>query len=403
MGSIANELINALYVAQALNLTVLLRETDQSVVPLRIAFNIPKLRHLQVTSEFASTFVWDRELLHKTGRHPDEAMCTRVNGATRSNPSQTIQDMATEVVNANPLLQTDAWKNNPQRCIVLPILDGSFGFMPENNGCEQFPACRSLFHSFVLKANVIKEAERLKRKIQEKSGRGGYTCLHVNSYWCGNQIGQASDTVADTQPANFGDCLKQWTGSAFCDERAVAEVNRVFLVGQDDAKIAPALRKVLLNIGKNSTASDRVFTLADLGDISALGGQELSSVKQPGSIWGYNPCYVHRGAVSRALCSPGFADSYIGESFSGFTSALLAHRWYAGRASEMIHQNSDEWSALIYNPQGRLTAGKLPGHEGPATFSELPEHFVKGFMHGNHGRTASWLHATSSEACYSSP
>ena len=89
----------------------------------------------------------------------------------------------------------------------------------------------------------------------------------------------------------------------------------IFVVSQDDRFAKQYLEKVLINKWGWQPDTFSIFSIYDLD------GTELPRT-QHNDYLGY--LYTTRAAMSKVLCGPEYAASYIGEWWSGFTSQLLA-------------------------------------------------------------------------------
>merc|ERR1712129_112006 len=177
--------------------------------------------------------------------------------------------------------------------------------------------CAALFRSMHLNPEVIKEAEEKKAAIHRLLGGQSYCCLHVNSWPCTYRTKQTHQ-----KPAFWNRCISNWMRPVVCDEVLFAKgkQNNVMIVGQGDALLIRFLKK--LRAQRYANASDVTFSLQDIGDLKGLAGKTFASREQ--QDW-YGACYAYRAALSWQLCAPGYAQSYAGEYWSGFTMGLLRY------------------------------------------------------------------------------
>eukprot|EP00933_Yihiella_yeosuensis_P050145 TRINITY_DN47907_c0_g1_i1.p1 TRINITY_DN47907_c0_g1~~TRINITY_DN47907_c0_g1_i1.p1 ORF type:complete len:547 (-),score=45.80 TRINITY_DN47907_c0_g1_i1:168-1670(-) len=382
VASIKNELLNAMWIARNWNLTVLLDDESPNFIHLRTAYDIPLMRHLQV-KEFGSTFVWKKELKNIASRDvPLPHQCTQLNVYFRERPDQTIHDMIAGTGRVNTFLSDPKWTKNPYRCINFPVLDGEAQWIPENTRCQNYKDCRDLTNSFKWSKPVYQEAARVKKKIARLTGGKGYACIHANSWWCKQNM------FLKPVPKEQNDaCMTSWFASALCDTELLPDVQNVLLVGQDDVESVPILKPLLQKVLPNGKEAN-VFTLGDVGDIAPIGKKGFARFKS--NLAKPEACYALRAAVSSMLCSPGYASSYLGEPFSGFTIGLTMNPAYYPDVE------IKDWSVLIYSPVGKLVSSWLP--KAPWN-SFSPEKWVDHIVGASIGKVPPWLRHTRTEVC----
>jgi len=226
--------------------------------------------------------------------------------------------------NANHIL---ALKNTVHTCVKLPGLDGGSGWNLDTSQCHKNPDCVAISSSFQLHPLVQSQLHMAKAAADKLTRGQTYTCLHLNSAWCDGK-GQAEQVNI----APWDQCIYTALKSMLYDTAFVSSNPAILLVGQRDAAVLPLLKAVLNELG---IVDKTLFTASDIG--LPAPGQTASANYD----W-FDPAYARRGAVSWGLCSPGYANSYIGESWSGFTWTLLAN-------GLINPQSRGLWSMMMYS------------------------------------------------------
>merc|ERR1719401_2089750 len=99
-------------------------------------------------------------------------------------------------------------------------------------------------------------------------------------------------------------------------EQVDSQVRNILIVSQSDQQLVPILRKVIPSLSMYPNHKTmRVFSVGDLG---------VESLPWASNAVLRSAEYIRRGALSWGLCTPEFAESYMGESWSGFTLTLYA-------------------------------------------------------------------------------
>mmetsp|Transcript_93962 Transcript_93962/g.162666 ORF Transcript_93962/g.162666 Transcript_93962/m.162666 type:complete len:432 (-) Transcript_93962:45-1340(-) len=319
MGSIRQELINAMLVSRAMNRTLVLDDDLPQNVPLRSVYDIPLMRSRQL-QDLGTTFLWLSEV-KKAGVEINMSKCSWLRIPKRTTLSQGLDDL-------QQLTITDSANVGiaPDVCVLLGNLDGNSGWSEDTSQCEERADCVALFRSFQLHPAVEEHLKLIKAKLDLRGQN--YTCFHANpAYNCHFLNGTAWKT-----------CMSQLTKTMLYNTTLFASTASILVVGQRDVDVVPILEHYLEGLGMKRS----LFTLVDLG-FPAL---------SKGHYW-YDPLYAQRGAVSWGLCSPRYAQAYVGEQYSGFTYGLLA-------------------DALI-NPQSR---GNWSMMFGSGSFEDVPMNYL---------------------------
>lgn len=113
MSSIRSELINAMFITSALNLTLILDDSVKEFFPFRTAYDIPLMRHLHLTSPMiGTTFAWMKELRARRAEFDmgdiDQSRCFNllVPPPFKNKTDRNLNDMVQMVVKANSFLRT---------------------------------------------------------------------------------------------------------------------------------------------------------------------------------------------------------------------------------------------------------------------------------------------------------
>eukprot|EP00747_Dinoflagellata_sp_TGD_P101754 gnl/TRDRNA2_/TRDRNA2_168448_c0_seq1.p1 gnl/TRDRNA2_/TRDRNA2_168448_c0~~gnl/TRDRNA2_/TRDRNA2_168448_c0_seq1.p1 ORF type:complete len:507 (+),score=46.35 gnl/TRDRNA2_/TRDRNA2_168448_c0_seq1:117-1637(+) len=319
-GSQRNEVMNALAIANAFGQTLFVDDSMFNFVIFRSVYNLTRLRaqllRSPATKPFAFAFYSELIEHHIDCVGPDEGATNPF--TSRYRIDQTFSSISSIIHYMVAEKEGNRWwdphaKNT--NCLFLPRLDGASFWTQDLTQCQMNSSCVSIFRAFTF-TNIINDmAARARSEMKKFLVYGDkYTCFHMNTI--------------DGEPLSF----INW---AF-KKNETKTFRNILIVGQRDNETVPLLKTYLRGAWGWKKVS--VFSATQLG---------VGSLAESARDKWLRPAYQRRGAVSQALCKPGFASSYLGEWWSSFTHGILTTALVDGPFK-------DGWYMQIFGPEDKF-------------------------------------------------